>query len=226
MKDIYYLISITERNKLSELITIFQRNHLSINNIALAKGTAKNHILEYIGLSNTEKAISFSVCTGDIWKKIKSELENHFLIDVPGNGICMLIPLSSLYGKRELDYLTNEQGFDIGKEIEMQITDHELIVVICNQGYNEIVMDSARKAGAGGGTVIHAKGTGIKDAEKFLGITLASEKDIVFLVVKTKDRTRIMEKIAEEAGISTKAKAICFSMPVTDTAGLRIIEND
>ena len=37
---------------------------------------------------------------------------------------------------------------------------HELVVVVCNHGYTDDVMDVARSAGAGGGTVLHAKGTG------------------------------------------------------------------
>ena len=31
-------------------------------------------------------------------------------------------------------------------------------------------MDTARAAGAGGGTVIHAKGTGMEGAAQFLGV--------------------------------------------------------
>ena len=52
----------------------------------------------------------------------------------------------------------------------MKDTRYELLVVIANQGYSELVMDAARKAGAGGGTVIHAKGTGLELAEQFLGV--------------------------------------------------------
>ena len=41
----------------------------------------------------------------------------------------------------------------------MKDTKYELLVVIANQGYTELVMDAARAAHAPGGTVIHAKGT-------------------------------------------------------------------
>ena len=42
---------------------------------------------------------------------------------------------------------------------------------------------TARKAKASGGTIIHAKGTGSKEAEKFMGVTLVPEKEMVFIVV-------------------------------------------
>lgn len=33
-----------------------------------------------------------------------------------------------------------------------------------------------------------------------------------------------MESIMKEAGINTEAKAIVFSLPVTDTAGMRLLD--
>lgn len=108
----------------------------------------------------------------------------------------------------------------------MKGTNHELIVVIANQGYNEMVMDAAREAGAAGGTLIHAKGVGMKRAEKFLGVSLASEKELILIVTKTDQKREIMRAIMKEAGMDSKAKSIVFSLPVTSTAGLRLIEDD
>lgn len=86
-------------------------------------------------------------------------------------------------------------------------------------------MDAARGAGAYGGTVIHAKGTGMELAEKFMHMQLAAEKEIIYIVTKTEQKNSIMQAIMEHAGATTKAKAITFSLPVTATAGLRLIED-
>ena len=86
-------------------------------------------------------------------------------------------------------------------------------------------MDAARKANAAGGTVIHAKGTGMEKAETFLGVSLAQEKEMLFLVAKKEDKNPIMRAIMDEAGLNSKAKSIVFSLPVTETAGMRLIEN-
>ena len=104
----------------------------------------------------------------------------------------------------------------------MQGTDRELLIVFNEPGYNEMMMDAAREAGAYGGTVIHARGTGMQKAEKFLGISLASEKEMTFIVVRTDQRDRIMQAIMMKAGAATPVKSIVFSLPVTDTAGLRL----
>ena len=80
--------------------------------------------------------------------------------------------------------------------------------------------------GATGGTVIHAKGAGMEGAEKFFGISLASDKEMIFIVVRSELRRAIMSAIMQHAGTDTKACAICFSLPVTDTAGLRLLEEE
>ena len=97
--------------------------------------------------------------------------------------------------------------------------------MILNQGYVDLVMDAARDAGAYGGTVIHAKGTGMEQAEKFMGVSLAAEKEMIFIVAKKEQKNQIMQAIMEKAGLDSKAKSIVFSLPVTDTAGLRLIED-
>ena len=98
---------------------------------------------------------------------------------------------------------------------------HELIVVILNEGYSDFVMDAARSAGAGGGTVLHAKGTGSRRAEKFFGVSLAEEKDLIYIVAHSDEKAAIMRAISEAAGPGTKAGAICFSLPISSVAGLR-----
>ena len=104
-------------------------------------------------------------------------------------------------------------------------TTHELIVVIAEQGYTELIMNAARTAGAYGGTIIHAKGTGQAAAEKFLGVSISNEKEILFIVTKTEQKNSIMQAIMKDAGLDSKAKSITFSLPVTDTAGLRLVED-
>ena len=63
-------------------------------------------------------------------------------------------------------------------------------------------------------------------AEKFMGISLANEKEMVFIVTKKEQKNAIMKAIMEKAGLDTKAKSIVFSLPVTDTAGLRLVEDE
>ena len=104
----------------------------------------------------------------------------------------------------------------------MKDTDYELLVAIANQGYIDTVMDAARSAKAGGGTVIHAKGTGMELAKKYLGVSLVEEKEVILIVTKSREKKAIME----QAGLDSKERTIVFSLPVTSVAGIRMLEED
>ena len=57
-------------------------------------------------------------------------------------------------------------------------------------------------------------------------MTLAEEKEILLIVAKQADKNGIMKAIMEKAGLDSKARAIVFSLPVTDTAGMRLLDDD
>ena len=62
--------------------------------------------------------------------------------------------------------------------------------------------------------------------EQFLGFSLATEKEMILIVVKNCDKNAIMKAIMEKAGLESKAKSIVFSLPVTETAGMRLVEDE
>ena len=126
---------------------------------------------------------------------------------------------------KALQFLLETQEYQKEEESTLKNTNHQLIIVITEPGYTNMVMDAARSAGAYGGTVIHAKGTGMEMAEKFMGVSLASEKELVLIVAKSEQKNGIMQAVMRDAGLNTKAKSIAFSLPVTDTAGLRLVED-
>ena len=194
--------------------------------ITLGEGTARGDILDYLGLEASEKMVIFNFVQQRDWMLTKKDLQRKLQIDAPGEGIAFLVPLSSIGGKRTLQFLLDRQELPESEESTLKDTTYELIVAIADQGNLEMVMDAARGAGAYGGTVIHAKGTGMEYAEKYLGVTIAAEKAMIFIVTKKDQKNSIMKAIMEQAGMQTPAKTIVFSLPVTDTAGLRLVDLD
>jgi len=226
MSELHIMISIINRRQIKRFQALYDEAGASLALTALGRGTAASDILDYFGLAASEKAVLFHVVTLETWKTIKSGLQKKLYIDVPGMGIAFIIPISSIGGKKQLQFLLNGQTFQKGEEQTLKDTQYELLVVIANLGYTEQIMDAARSVGAGGGTVIHAKGTGLEHSEQFLGFSLASEKEAVLLVVPTEKKNDIMRAVMEQAGLTTKARAIAFSLPVTSTAGMRLLKED
>lgn len=226
MSELFLMAAIIGRDHTRNFADFYEENGVPVNFITLGKGTAGSEILDYFGLEDTEKSVIFSVVTKQTWKKIKIGLQNKMKIDIPGTGIAFIVPMSSIGGKKQLKFLTENQEFEKEEESTLKDTKYELLVVIANQGYTELIMSAARKTNAAGGTVIHAKGTGMEGAERFLGVSLAAEKEIIFIVVKTEFKNGIMKAIMDEAGMNSKAKSIVFSLPVTSTAGMRLMEDN
>ena len=105
-----------------------------------------------------------------------------------------------------------------------QASTHDLIVIIANQGSTDLVMDAAREAGATGGTVIHAKGTGTELVQKFFGVSIATEQEMIFILTRSETKKPIMKAVMSKAGIHSPAQALVFSLPVGDIAGLRELD--
>ena len=221
MSELYLLTSITDRRLLADQVSLLQEKNISTSLITLGRGMVSGDTKSYF-VDRSQKAVVFSIVTKKTWREVRRGLEQKLKIDLPGAGVAFLTPLSAIGGRRELAFFMDGQDFVRGGESELKGTERELLVVVCNQGFSEMVMDAAREAGANGGTVINARGTGMEKAEKFLGISLASEKDMTFIVVRTAVRDRVMQSIMLKAGVATEAKAIVFSLPVTDAAGLRL----
>lgn len=226
MSDVYIMTTIIDRKNSKKYIDLYKKDKLEVMYITLGEGTARGDILDYLGLEASEKMVIFNFVQKHDWMLTKKNLQRKLQIDAPGEGIAFLVPLSSIGGKRTLQFLLDRQELPESEEATLKDTTYELIIAIADQGNLEMVMDAARGAGAYGGTVIHAKGTGMEYAEKYLGVTIAAEKAMIFIVTKKDQKNNIMKAIMEQAGMQSPAKTIVFSLPVTDTAGLRLVDLD
>ncbi len=97
---------------------------------------------------------------------------------------------------------------------------YEVVFCIVNSGYSDVVMDAAREVGARGGTVIHARGTANKEAEKYFHITIQPDKDIVMILVPAKIKDAVLHAVYQNAGLKTAGQGIAFSMAVDNVVGL------
>ena len=205
--ELYYIIAITDHDRGEAMGSLYHAAGLHLILSMPARGTATS---EHGGSAQEADSL------------IRSAKRKLF-IDIPGNGVMLTVPLKSVAGGKTLSYLTDD--LKAGGAPNMNF-EHELITVILNEGYSDFVMDAARAAGAGGGTVLHAKGTGGTRGEKFFSVSLADEKDMIYIIAHKDEKAAIMRSINEQAGPGTKAGAICFSLPISSVAGLRAREEN
>ena len=97
---------------------------------------------------------------------------------------------------------------------------YEMIVCVVNNGFSDAVMSAAREYGAKGGTVLHARGTANQEAEKFFGISIQPEKEVVLILVPNKIKDDILHAIYQKVGLATPGQGIAFTLPVENAVGL------
>ncbi len=100
------------------------------------------------------------------------------------------------------------------------MNEFEVILCIVNSGFSEAVMDAAKQFGAKGGTVMHARGTASKEAEKIFNITIQPEKEIVMILVAKDIKDNILHALYDNVGTNTPAQGIAFALPVDEVVGI------
>ncbi len=226
--DSILLTAVVRRDCGEEFTSFFKKHGSGEIYSVLCEGTAHKKTLDLLGLEYREKIIICCCVPKANLKLIMRQLVYEMRIDAPDMGIAFTIPYDfDISGaeekKADTDY---RSSYNNDGDYKMNDVKYSLVVAVAERGCSDMVMDAARKAGAVGGTVIHAKGTGKVSQNKFFGLSISNEKEMIYIVTKTSLRDEIIKSINKNAGIETEAGTIIFSLPVESVAGLINLEND
>ncbi len=214
-------MTIINKSDEEQFLEFYLKQNISPVYSTLCDGAANSETLNILGIEKSEKVLmQFLVCESMI-SILCEKLTYDMGIDLPNRGIAISIPLSSIASRRLLEKLqTQTVQPPTNTETERKYN-MELIVSICPKATSAEVMKAARGAGAGGGTIIKAKGTAGEGLDTFFGMAISNEKEIILIVTKKEQRNAIMQAVAAykcPEGYSP----IAFSLPVSDVAGLRL----
>lgn len=98
----------------------------------------------------------------------------------------------------------------------------KLVIALVEDSTTDKVMDAARKAGATGATVInHARGEGLRQSKTFFGLTLETQRDVLFFLVEEHMSRHILEEIANVGDFDqSPGTGIAFQIDVEDAVGV------
>ena len=92
--------------------------------------------------------------------------------------------------------------------------ENSLIMITCNRGSAGEVMETAKKAGARGGTVFRARLEGQEELEQSYDIVLTPEKEVILMVVPMEIRNAVMDQVNAEHGLRTESEAVVCALPI------------
>lgn len=91
------------------------------------------------------------------------------------------------------------------------LTDTVLLTAIVQRGAADLVVQAAQDAGAQGATIFHARGTGMRQKHLgILGLTVNSEKEVIYIVVPSEQADRMFERIFVTAKLDTPGMGILW----------------
>lgn len=219
-----YILTITDPAAESVLTGICAELEIPVSIVFHGRGTAIKSMLDLLGIESQERRAFIAIADGEKSKRYIEEQKKKLHLGVPGHGITVAVPVKSVGGGQAVSYLNGSNSG--AKYTRPEKFDYELVVAIANAGTTDMVMNAARAAGARGGTVIHGKGTGSGDAQKFHRISIADEKEVVLIVAAAEIKSAVMYSILEKAGPGSAAGTLVFSLPVSEAAGFGFIQSE
>ncbi len=96
----------------------------------------------------------------------------------------------------------------------------KLILSIVKADFTDKIVDNAKEAGATGATIIQGRGTGIREARTFFGLSLEAQSDIIMFLVEEHLTDKILNAIKEAGKFHKPGTGIAFAIPVDSIVGL------
>lgn len=211
------LFAVVDRGKGEAVSAELRRRRILTQLVLLGHGTASAEVMDLLGLDEPEKDVVLALVPGAAGG-VLAALTERLELYRPGRGIAFTIDLCSISALAHQRIAAAAAETTAQKEEQTMRSQHELIVVITEHGFAADVMDTARGAGARGGTVVRGRSLAAEEAQKFLHITIQPEKDVVLILVPAAGRQPVMKAIcAQGAG-----HPLAFSLPVSDVTGLSL----
>ncbi len=195
------VISIVGKGEAEKLMTIAKKAGSPGGTILIGRGTATTSLMSILCLGDIRKEILMTLVFEEQYDAVFEAIRNAKHM----HGICASISTTSNYVNRMQRTTEGERTMH---------SDWELIQVICNSGYADDVMDVARKAGAGGGTIVDGRGTSKPDDLTFFGASLVPEKELLLILVERDISERVLGAITAIPFMQKEGNGIAFTMPV------------
>ena len=93
------------------------------------------------------------------------------------------------------------------------------LVVITSTEYEDRLKDIAKKAGAGGGTVLSGRGSSSGEKKSFFALTFEGNQSVIIYILEEK-LSRIVLKAINAEVEKTQTECVAFTMPISHIVGL------
>lgn len=199
----------------SKVIHEAKKCNIQGSTVFLGKGTIKNAVLEYLGLTDTRKEVIFMLADYETADHALSTLSEHFKLEKPNHGIAFSIAISEVVGTSHIN-CCNKIEEEEGRNNAM----YHLLTSIVEKGKAEDVISAANEAGSTGGTIINGRGSGVHETTKLFMMDIEPEKEIVMILSEPEKTEAIMSSIRSKLKMDEPGNGILFVQEVQKAYGI------
>lgn len=95
-----------------------------------------------------------------------------------------------------------------------------LLVAILAEELEDQAIDVAKASGAGGVTILDARGIGAKEKKTFFGLTYEGSQSVLIFVLEKKLSLTVMKNISRELDLKNHTRGVVFTIPLEHIAGI------
>lgn len=96
----------------------------------------------------------------------------------------------------------------------------KLIVAMVKTHKTDSVVDAAKNCYATGATIVSARGTGIKEAKTFFGLTMEAQTDVLLFLLEESLVEPVLGAISNAGEFDKPGTGIAFVLPIEQVLGL------
>lgn len=208
------IVTIVERGQGKAIQRLYTDRQAAWHYQSIGRGTASSELLDVLGLGSTERDVLFSLASRSAAERLMRLLREDRPEGLEAKGLAFDIPLTGLNNIVAVALERQTQQAENGGLPMERDSENSLIMLIVNQGHTDDVMNTARAAGARGGTILRARHMGDRDMARFYGISVQEEKEILLIVADSETRNTVMETVNKKHGLKTPAGAVILSLPL------------
>ena len=98
---------------------------------------------------------------------------------------------------------------------------YKVIIAALKPNVTDDVVEAAKECGISGATIVPGRGTGMREAKTFLGLTLEMQTDVVLFLAEEHLVQPVMDSIHKAGRLDEHGTGVVFVLPVEKVAGIK-----
>ncbi len=198
----------------SKVLHLGKKYGISGGTIFLGKGTQHCLLNDFFDICDERVEVVLMIAQTEKIESAAEAISQKFKFAKANHGIAFTAALNNFLGVRNCFYDKTHEEKGVNK------TMYEAIFVIVDRGNAETVVGAAEAAGAKGGTIMNARGSGIHEYSKLFAMDIEPEKEVVMLILETAKTETVVNAIQDATEMSKPGNGIIFTIGVNRTYGL------